>query len=384
MYKAKKIMQQLSWVSIVIVCVCCAQQPPQKTTVVDFATWPKGCSPQEIGKRVADHFVATPHSAINKSVTSPIITYPEACAWYGSLQFTEVTKDKQLLQQLVDRFEPLFGKEKNRVPIPDHVDLSVFGSIPLELYIQTKEQKYLDLGKLFAEKQWGQPEGSRATSQSFVYFKQGFSWQTRLWIDDMFMITALQTQAYCAIGDKKYLDRAASEMAMYLDSLQQPNGLFYHAPDVPYFWGRGNGWMACGMSLLLKELDADHPKRARIVEGYRKMMATLLQYQNANGMWHQLIDKADAWPETSCSAMFTFAFITGVKNGLLDKTVYGPAARKGWLGVVKNIDDDANTHEVCEGTNKKNDIQYYYDRKRIVGDMHGQAPVLWCATALLR
>ena len=142
--------------------------------------------------------------------------------------------------------------------------------------------------------------------------------------------------------------------------------------------------MACGMSLLLRELNAEQPQRARILEGYTKMMSTLLKYQDAHGMWHQLIDKEDAWPETSCSAMFTYAFITGVKSGLLDEKKYGLAARKGWLGVVKNIDDNADTHEVCEGTNKKNELQYYYDRKRNVGDLHGQAPVLWCATALLK
>jgi len=39
---------------------------------------------------------------------------------------------------------------------------------------------------------------------------------------------------------------------------------------------------------------------------------------------------------------------------------------------------------VCQGTGKKNDLQYYLDRERITGDLHGQAPVLWCATALLR
>jgi rhamnogalacturonyl hydrolase YesR len=367
--------------NIFIVFFCCAQQPPYKTSFAVFSTWPDGCSPQEIGKRVADRFVATPHSVINKSTS---ITYPETCTWYGALQFAEVTNDKKLLQQLVDRFEPLFGSDKSMVPVPDHVDFAVFGSVPLELYIQTKERKYLDLGIQIADKQWGPPEGPRVTPQSHLFYEQGLTWQTRLWIDDMFMITALQTQAYRSTGCQKYLDRAASEMVMYLDSLQQPNGLFYHAPDVPYFWGRGDGWMACGMSLLLRELKVDHPKRARILESYTKMMATLLKYQDAHGMWHQLIDKADAWPETSCSAMFTFAFITGMKFGLLDEKVYGPAARKGWLSVVKNIDDHADTHEVCEGTNKKSDLQYYYDRKRNVGDLHGQAPVLWCATALLK
>src|SRR5687768_18006731 len=30
---------------------------------------------------------------------------------------------------------------------------------------------------------------------------------------------------------RSYIDRAAITMAAYLDKLQQPNGLFYHAPD---------------------------------------------------------------------------------------------------------------------------------------------------------
>jgi hypothetical protein len=39
---------------------------------------------------------------------------------------------------------------------------------------------------------------------------------------------------------------------------------------------------------------------------------------------------------------------------------------------------------VCEGTGKKDDLQYYYERKRRTGDFHGQAPVMWAADALLR
>lgn len=48
---------------------------------------------------------------------------------------------------------------------------------------------------------------------------------------------------------------------MYLDELQRPNGLFYHAPDVPYYWGRGNGWVAAGMAELLQCL----PKSTKTV-----------------------------------------------------------------------------------------------------------------------
>ncbi|MDR1864238.1 MAG: glycoside hydrolase family 88 protein, partial [Bacteroidales bacterium] len=202
-------------------------------------------------------------------------------------------------------------------------------------------------------------------------------------IDDMYMITILQTQAWKVTGDRKYIDRAAKEMVMYLDELQRPNGLFYHAPDVPYYWARGDGWMAAGMAELLRALPEDHKDRPRIMQGFHAMMESLKNHQRPGGIWNQLIDEPDCWAETSGSAMFTCAFITGVKQGWLDAAVYAPAARKAWMALVPYIDERNNVTEVCIGTGKKNDKQYYYDRPRLAGDFHGQAPYLWCAVALL-
>ncbi len=360
---------------------------PRLSAAGDFDSWPKDCSPREIGKRVAEHFVVGPHGNFGRTNPPRSITYPETCTWYGALTFARLSHDTNLTERLIKRFEPLFGDEKSLLPKPSNVDSTVFGSVPLEIYIQTKEKKYLDLGKSFADKQWDNPTGdalAKLKPEVQDWVKRGLSWHTRFWIDDMFMITMVQSQAYRATGDQKYIDRAALEMIAYLDDLQQPNGLFYHAPDVPFFWGRGDGWMATGMSELLRSLPENHPKRARIMEGYRKMMAALLKYQGDDGMWRQLIDHSDSWPESSCTGMFTFAMITGVKEGWLDEKTYGPSARKGWLGLVKYIDANSDVREVCEGTNKKNDLQYYLNRKRRTGDLHGQAPVLWCASSLLR
>jgi rhamnogalacturonyl hydrolase YesR len=366
-------------------CVLCTlSAAPLASAAYDFGTWAPGTSPQEVGKRVAGRFVSFPHGNVGDPRPHTSIIYPEVCAWYGALTFAALTKDTALQEQLAKRFEPLFREEAKLVPVPDHVDYTVFAAVPLELYIQTKEQRYLALGEWMAYKQWSEPFGKRATPEGWEYYKQGLTWQTRLWIDDMFMITAAQAQAYRATGNHVYINRAAKEMVVYLDKLQQPNGLFYHAPDVPFFWGRGDGWMAAGMSILLRELPAEHPDRARIMKGYKLMMESLLKFQDATGMWHQLIDDPNAWPETSGSAMFTFAFITGVKEGWLDAETYGPAAKKAWLTLITYLDENADLREVCEGTNKKNDHQYYLDRKRKTGDLHGQAPVLWCANALLR
>lgn len=350
----------------------------------DLKNWPTGKSPIEIGNRIAWHFIETPHPNFGKPAPPKVITYPETCTWYGALAFAKESNDKKLTKALSDRFEPLFSTEANMIPIPDHVDYAVFGSVPLELYRLTKEQRYYDLGIRIADKQWGPPEGPRVEPSSHKYYDMGLTWQTRLWIDDMYMITALQAQAYSVTKDEKYINRAAKEMVFYLDELQKANGLFYHAPDVPFFWGRGNGWMAAGMAELLRSLPKDNPDYKRIMTGYKLMMTSLLKYQSDEGTWRQLIDDEASWPETSSTGMFTYAMITGVKNGWLAKEIYGKAARKAWLALTTYLNQDHDIREVCEGTNKKNDHQYYLDRKRITGDMHGQAPLLWCASALLR
>jgi unsaturated rhamnogalacturonyl hydrolase len=371
----------LSLSLLLMILLSCASTKMSSSFNPEF---PAGSTPQEIGKKIAERYLALPYANFNRNTPPRVITYPESCTWYGALNFAKLTGDDALKQKLIERFQPLLGSRDSLIPKPDHVDYTVFGAVPWEIYMQTKEQKYFDIGKRFADNQWAEPSGSRANALSWYYYNKGLSWQTRMWIDDMFMITAVQSQAYRATGEEKYIDRAAKEMVHYLDSLQQPNGLFYHAPDVPFFWGRGDGWMAAGMSELLRSLPKNNSYRPRIMQGYKKMMASLLKYQAEDGMWRQLIDDSTAWKETSCTGMFTFAFITGVKEGWLDAPTYGAAAKKAWLSLITYINQNNDITEVCEGTNKKNDRQYYLNRKRNVGDLHGQAPLLWCANAWLR
>jgi len=344
-----------------------------------FRNWPAGTSPREVSRRVAENFVARKLEV--EEGKRKYVIYPEVCAWYGSLTVAQLTDNQDLRRRLIEKFGPLLSEHADRISPDAHVDYRVIGVVPLEIYLQTKDPKYLDLGKGLADKQWEKttPDGITA--------------EARYWIDDMYMITAVQAQAFRATRDPKYMDRAALTMATYLDKLQQPNGLFFHAADSPFYWGRGNGWVAAGMTELLRALPKKHPRRARILEGYRKMMASLLKYQGEDGLWRQLIDHPESWAETSSTGMFTFAMVTGVKNGWLPAKTYGPAARKAWLGLVNHIDTQANVTDVCVGTNKahaevganpETQLKYYLDRTRRTGDLHGQAPILWSATALLR
>lgn len=363
--------KKLLYVLILFCGVLHAETPPE------FKSFPIGSDPGFIGSKLAQRYLSS------SQTTSPV-GYPEVCTWFGALRFAGASKDADLLQQLENRFIPILGENSGAMQTPNHVDRTVFGIVPLQLYQQTGKQAYSDLGIDFADKQWTLPTNpDPANIEKYnALAANGLSWQTRFWIDDMFMITAIQSQAYLASKDVKYINRAAHEMTFYLDSLQRPNGLFYHFPTAPFFWCRGNGWMAAGMADLLTYLPENNPDRAKILEGYRKMMSTLKFYQTEGGLWRQLVDQSDAWTETSGSAMYAYAMAMGVKNGLLDAVEYAPVVRKAWFALVANLNDDWPIRDVCIGTNVGYTKEYYMTRERIVGDLHGQAAMLWLATAL--
>ena len=56
-----------------------------------------------------------------------------------------------------------------------------------------------------------------------------------------------------------------------------------------------------------------------------------------------------------------------MKNGWLAEETYGPAARKAWIALVGYLTPEGDLREVCVGTGKKNDLQYYLDRPRVGG-----------------
>lgn len=359
-------------------------------------------SPRRVGARIVRQFLsAAPMAYAPKGFDGPYkvgkgnsVHYAVASLWMHSLSFARKTENQGLESRLTEKFAPFFGELKDRLNRDDHVDFSIFGIVPLELYRLNGDQRALAMGMHYADHQWEPPTsnpdpsdgtapGNLPTDRQLELLAEGYSPQTRFWIDDMYMISALQRQAFLVTGNQKYIDRAAREMLLYMQKLQRENGLFYHAPDVPFYWGRGDGWMAAGLPMLLSSLPEEHPCFAPLLASYRKMMVTLLKYQHPDGLWGQLLDDPDAWSETSCSAMFTYAFAEGVKHGWLDDGTYGAAARKAWRALCARLDAYGNLSDVCVGTSRKNSREWYLERTRVNGDPHGQAAMLWVCNAAL-
>ncbi len=383
--------------------VCAAQSP----LAPYFRGLPEGTDPGTVSRRITDQFLSSrPENYRPRGYHgnegygwNKAVQYSVVSLWLNAIECARLVGDRAREERLVRLFDAFLpGGPKNRCcSRPYHVDDSIFGALPYEIYIGNGDQRCLEMGNFYADTQWTPPcEGTLRERHApprevqEANWAKGYTPQTRLWIDDMYMITVLQSQAFRATGRRVYIDRAAREMCHYLDELQLRDGpaagLFYHAPDVKYVWGRGAGWMAAGMALVLDRLPQDSEYRERIERGYRAMMSALLRYQRRDGLWCQIVDMPDEprnWPETSCTAMFAYAFMTGVARGWLDPEQYGPASRRAWDALCARLDAFANISDVCVGTGKRDDLQYYFDRPRVNGDSHGQAPMLWISAVLL-
>ena len=325
--------------------------------------------PEDVAKIITADLLSRPGFMMYNSPEVKGVHYAEACTAYGALKLAGMMKEKKTMAELIERYDRVTGE--HILNTANHVDVNVYGIVPLEIYILTKDHKYLTQGLEFADGQWKDP------------LPDGLTSQTRYWIDDIYMIGCLQVQAYRATGKIIYLERAALEIDSYIQRLQQPNGLFYHGLDAHFFWGRGNGWVAAGISELLTVLPADNTHYNSILAAYRNMMKALLDYQDADGMWHQLIDRPESYRESSSSAMFGFALATGVRKGLLPEGPYTAAYKKAWNALCTYLNADGKMRNVCAGTGQSQDLNFYLTRPWLTGDFHGQAPMLWFAASLL-
>ncbi len=317
-------------------------------------------SPKEIGNKVINNITERRFGW----------RYQKACTYYGALIFADATDDKTITERIETGYTPfLKGKRK---PHSGHVDYNVFGIWPFEMYRQTGKVEYLKTAKKLADDEWENPR------------EDGLTGLTRFWVDDMYMVGSLQVQAYKSTNDKIYLDRAALQLKTYIEKLQRPNGLFYHRDDAPFYWGRGNGWAAAAMTELLLALPKEHQYYNVILAAYQKMMITLTGFQGEDGMWHQLLDDPESYPESSCTGMFLFALASGIDNGWLPFDKNSANVENAWNALAGYVNEKGEVENVCVGTNAKDNKKHYLTRPKSTGNFHGQAAVLWAATAMIR
>lgn len=211
-----------------------------------------------------------------------------------------------------------------------------------------------------------------------------------VWGDDLYMSVPFLARMGKLTGEQKYFDEAVKQVALFNKHLwDDQKQLFYHGwyDDIQQngvaHWGRCNGWLIMAQVELLAQLPENHPQRPEMIRLLTRQIVGLCRYQDASGLWHQLIDKENTYFETSSTAIFTYAIAKAANEGWIDAR-YTYVALQGWEGVCSRIMADGQVEGICAGTGISPANAYYANRPTPLNDIHGLGAILLAGSEVLK
>ena len=199
--------------------------------------------------------------------------------------------------------------------------------------------------------------------------------------DSVFMDCPLLAAAARLKGDPRYLVACRNHYEFMRTMCLRSDGIYRHSPLCEAAWGRGNGFPALGLALVLRELQPGTPDHAFYQKELQAHLRALLPHQDKDGLWHQVIDHPESYAEFSATCMIGFAIHQGLREGWLDRATFGPAADRAWEAIKLRIALDGERVEgVCTGTGAQKTLEDYFKRTAIFGrDDRGGAMALLLA-----
>jgi rhamnogalacturonyl hydrolase YesR len=135
----------------------------------------------------------------------------------------------------------------------------------------------------------------------------------------------------------------------------------------PIFWARGNGWVIAAMAQVLATLPAGDPRAATYASMLQTMAARLAHLQGSDGLWRSNLLDPSLYPspETSGSALITYALAYGIKAGILNSATYLPVVAKAWHGLTTISLQPSGFVTDCQGPDSAPGAPYTANSPRI-------------------
>lgn len=105
------------------------------------------------------------------------------------------------------------------------------------------------------------------------------------------------------------------------------------------FWGRANAWYMLALVDVLEVMPSSNANYSTLKGYLENLAASIASYQNEDGTWYQVLDQKDNalngnYEESSCSALFTAAYLKAIRLKLLDSNKYETMAKKAYVALV--------------------------------------------------
>ena len=188
---------------------------------------------------------------------------------------------------------------------------------------------------------------------------------------------------------------------LYRHAWDESRSMFWCDPETgqsQHCWGRALGWYCMALVDVLELIPEGAEGRGDLVEILRGIVDVLPSFADPQtGMWYQVLDcpgREGNYLEATCSAMFSYSLLKGVRLGYLDSSLED-YARKVYDGLVKTFiteDEDGllSINQCCSvgGLGGKQmrmgDYAYYLSEPVRSNDPKGVGPFIWASLEMER
>lgn len=269
------------------------------------------------------------------------------------------------------------------------------------MYQDTRDRRY----KVAIEQAREQLRNQPRTEAGAFWHKKVYPGQ--VWLDGLYMAEPLYAVHAKITGHDEDFDDIALQFRVAAEKTYDPaTGLYRHAWDETkqmfwadpvtgqsaHCWGRALGWYTMALVEVLPFFPEGHPGKAELQGILEGILATLPKYADPEtGMWYQVLDspgREGNYLESTCSAMFTYAYLRAAREGYAVPESIDPKAL--YEALVKRFireDEDGtlNLTDCCAVAglggkeNRSGTFEYYINEKIVENDPKGVGPFIWAS-----
>ncbi|HUW92082.1 MAG TPA: glycoside hydrolase family 88 protein [Bacteroidales bacterium] len=335
-------------------------------------------------------------------VTEKKWNYTQGLEGLAFIRLSEVTGNEKYFEyakgfadSLIDENGKIYKYDKTNYNI-DQVNP---GKMLFLLYDRTKDPRYETAIETLKEQLDSQPR----TPEGGFWHKKIYPDQ--MWLDGLYMGAPFYAEYAARHNQPEIFEDVINQFRLVAKHTYDPaTGLYRHAWDAsgempwadtltgqaPHAWGRAMGWFSMAIVDVLDFIPENQPGRDELITILQGMFEELVKIQDSQtGGWYQVLDRSGDqgnYIETSCTSMFTYSLLKGVRMGYLD-TKFLINATKAYEGLINNFivtgsDGLVSLTSICGvaglGGNPYRDgtFEYYINEEIRVNDPKGVAPFI--------
>ncbi len=234
----------------------------------------------------------------------------------------------------------------------------------------------------------------------------------QVWLDGLYMALPFYAEYTARFAPESMRDSLFADIAdqfvkaaentydsatrLYRHAWDESRSMFWCDPKTglsAHAWGRANGWFAAALVDVLDYIPLDNPHRESLTGLLNHFVEVLPSWADpVTGMWYQVLDcpgREGNYLESTCSIMFVYAFLKGLRLGYIDESHSGYIL--GLYGkfidtfIRENPDGTISMTSCCSVGGlggkqmRKGDYEYYLSEPVIENDCKGVGPFIWAS-----